>query len=203
MAEIFNPSSLSQHQGWRIVSWSMSRQLAEPLDLTLLGVNARGFLALRTTFKFTILAAMLKPTNRTKVPAWVCSMVGEPDRTNSAILQPNLVNPRGSISPSVLGYEPSVRACPALRCLEKVLHLGKPQDRIFRFRNCKSLFFWWWDVIFLTPSCLKSFRRSCSFALRLKVCLSPCFTMAWEFNPSLLILTFTGCFHLKQKVLIV
>jgi hypothetical protein len=128
-------------------------QLVKITILTLSAVNRLRFLALRTTFKSTILAAMLKPTNRTKVP----------------ILQPNLANPRGSISPSVLGYKPSVRACPALR-----------------FRNFKSLVFWWWDIMFLIPICLQSYRRSLLKYLRLKVCLSPCFTMAKEFNPSCL-----------------
>jgi hypothetical protein len=36
--------------------------------LTLLCLKARGFLDLRTTLKFTILAAMLKPFNRAKAP---------------------------------------------------------------------------------------------------------------------------------------
>jgi Phage integrase, N-terminal SAM-like domain len=78
-------------------------------------IDGWGFLDLRRTFKSTILAAMLKPFNRAIAP----------------IDESNLVNPRGFISPSALGYKPSVRARPALR-----------------FRNYKGLFFWWWDVIF-------------------------------------------------------
>jgi hypothetical protein len=53
---------------------------------------------------------MLKPNNRAIAP----------------IIESNLVNPRGFVSPSALEYESSVRACPALR-----------------FRNLKSVFFWW------------------------------------------------------------
>jgi hypothetical protein len=62
-------------------------------------VDGWGLLDLRLTFKFTILAAMLKPFNRAIAP----------------IDESNLVNPSGFISSSVLGYKPSVRACPALR----------------------------------------------------------------------------------------
>ena len=133
--------------------------------LTLLGVNARGFLDLRTTLKFTILAVMLKPFNRAKAP----------------IDEPNLANPRESISPSVLEYDLAFRRAPP-----------------YVFLASKYLVLWWWDVIFLTPSCLKSFRHSCSKYLRLKVCLSHCFTMAREFNPSYLILTQAD----RQKILV-
>ncbi|MEG4999255.1 hypothetical protein QUB13_16380 [Microcoleus sp. B4-D4] len=50
---------------------------------------------------------MLKPINRAVAP----------------INEPNLVNLRESISPSVVGYEPTVWACPALHFLSKVLVL--------------------------------------------------------------------------------
>lgn len=119
--------------------------------LTLLGVNARGFLALRTTLKLTILAAMLKPFNRATAP----------------INEFNLVNPRESISPSVLGYKPSVWACPALH-----------------FLTPKYLVLWWWDVIVLIPSCFKSFRRSLLNRFTPESVSCNRFTMAKEFNLS-------------------
>ena len=84
------------------------------------------FLALRMTLKFTILAAILKPVNRAIAP----------------ISELNLVNPRESISPSVLGYKPSVQVRPTLR-----------------FR-AKSIQFSGIGKTLLIPVCFKSFRRS-------------------------------------------
>ncbi len=84
--------------------------------LTLPPLKRVGFLALRMTLKSTILAAMLKPFNRAIAP----------------IDELNLVNPRESISPSVLGYEPSVQTCPVLR---------------FRTNKKYSVLWWWEDVL--------------------------------------------------------
>ena len=106
------------------------------------------------TLKFTILAAMLKPFNRATAP----------------IDEFNLVNPRESFSPSVLGYKPSVQACPALRLL-----------------TSKYLVLWWWDVMVLIPSCFKSFRRSLLNKFTPKSVSGNRFTMAKELNPSNLI----------------
>ena len=66
--------------------------------LTLPGYQAWGFLIHRLTFKRYVLSAIVKPFNRTKYQ--LTSL------THS--------NPRGSISKSVLGYEPRVRVCPTL-----------------------------------------------------------------------------------------
>ena len=102
--------------------------------MTLPPLKRVGFLDLRMTLKLPILAAMLKPFNRAIAP----------------IDEPNLVSPRESFSSSVLGDDPSVWACPALR-----------------FLSAKYSVLWGWEGIVLIPSCFKSFRRSLSNALRI------------------------------------
>jgi hypothetical protein len=66
--------------------------------LTLPGYQAWGFLIQRLTLKLTILTALLKPNTRSIEPS----------------IEPNLDNPSGSISKSVLEYLSRVWVCPTL-----------------------------------------------------------------------------------------